>query len=265
MKKCLLISSLIHILILLIPFSKNPEKVEEIQEIRIRNVIFQEKRVETIESFRPSSLENQNFESSKTNVEKNLKTFQENLNNNGTSEKKFSENFVQLVYEKENSIDNEQRIENSKLENQSLREEKSEEVFEKNDFSKESLNTNDNNQELYIKNTESIFVKDDNILANGLIKENNQLVYKILREVKPEYPAKAKNLNFRGKIVVTSEFIVGKDGRVREIRLKSENDLYKKYSFNKSIEKALREFRFTPISYKGNIVEVVFSKEFEFN
>lgn len=269
MKKWLLISSIINISILLIPFSFKIDKKEKSEEIKIGNIIIVGKSKKT---------------KNPVYLSKEVKTYNnENRNQVDILREEINPNQKETVindlveeFKETNNINTTENLyvdEKKLIEEDSKEENDLEKSFsnlnEISDFSEKNVETKDEKNDFYKDNMITLESShqeiDNNILSNDLVKENSQLNYKILNMPNPEYPSKAKNLNFNKKIIVVSEFIVGKDGKVREFLLKSENELYRKYAFDKSIEKVLKEYRFTPINYEGRSVEVKFIKTFEFN
>lgn len=109
---------------------------------------------------------------------------------------------------------------------------------------------------------------DENLLNEDiadLVKENSELEYKIFESSLPVYPQKAKILNLFENIKITAEFTVGLDGKVKDIILYSDFLKFRKYDFDKAVEKVLLKYRFSNILYRNKKVEVRFKKEFEFN
>ncbi len=270
MKKWLLISSIINISILLIPLSFEIEKKEKLKEVRIKNVLIAEKD-------KIASQKNDNPQKIKTNEKNVYKNQLETSTENVIylqDEKNFDNNIEELkesinISDTENLNSVQEISIKEKLEEDIKLEKSVSEIKELGNIVKVSGESSEKEFSFSQDNLTSLESRpqetDNNILSNDLVKENSELNYKILNMPNPEYPSKAKNLNFNKKIIVVSEFIVGKDGKVRKFLLKSENELYKKYAFDKSIEKVLKEYRFTPINYKGRSVEVKFIKIFEFN
>jgi len=142
--------------------------------------------------------------------------------------------------------------------------EKSEEILGENIFNKEEKKS-----EISIKSGTSTYVthenSDENIISRGLVKENEGLSYKILQAPTPSYPFKAQILNLKESVEIVAEFTVDLEGKVKDIQLSSDFSDFRFYNFDKNIEKALKKYRFTPIYYKGEKVEVRFKKRFEFN
>lgn len=239
MKKWLLISSIINISILLIPFSFKIDKKEKSEEIKIGNIIIVGKSKKT---------------KNPVYLSKEVKTYNnENRNQVDILREEINPNQKETVindlveeFKETNNINTTENLyvdEKKLIEEDSKEETNLEKSFsnlnEISNFSEKNVETKDEKNDFYEDNMITLESShqetDNNILSNDLVKENSELNYKILNMPNPEYPSKAKNLNFNKKIIVISEFIVGKDGKVREFLLKSENELYKKYAFDKSI------------------------------
>lgn len=271
MKKWLLISSIINISILLIPFSFKIDKKEKSEEIKIGNIIIVGKNKKSKNSvYLSKEVKTYNNE----NINRNqVDILREEINPNQkeTAINNYAEEFKETnnINTTENlNVDKKKLIKEDSKEENNL-EKSFSNLNEISDFSERNIETKDEKNDFYKENVITLESSpqeiDNNILSNDLVKENSELNYKIINMPNPEYPFKARNLNFNKKIIVVSEFIVGKDGKVKEFLLKSENELYKKYNFDKSLEKVLKEYKFTPIKYKGKNVEVKFIKTFEFN
>ncbi|MEG0426215.1 MAG: TonB family protein [Cetobacterium sp.] len=85
--------------------------------------------------------------------------------------------------------------------------------------------------------------------------------FEILKEVDPSYPIRAKKIGYKGLGNVNVKFLVNLDGKISEIIfLNGEMG----YGFKEEVEKALKNWRFKPIEYKGKIIKVYFEKEFKF-
>ena len=267
MKKWLLISTILNILILQIPLSKNNKatKVKESINLDLTRINF--KTNNSVQKNRVSNSDNNLFSEVKPNINKPTKNA-ENINYNTenipvTSSIKESaisnEKIEAIAYTKElvkpteSNSEIPQKISNSFVESKS-----SSEII-----TTESSNTNNKAFEAQIINE-----KDENILSNGsvkLVKENTNLEYKIIKSVNPVYPKKAQILNLKENIKIFAEFTVDTKGDVKDITLSSDFSKYKQYDFGKAVEKALNSYKFSSIIYKNQIVEVKFKKTFEFN
>lgn len=86
--------------------------------------------------------------------------------------------------------------------------------------------------------------------------------FKILKEVQPKYPKKAKLIKFNKKIVIETKFLVDSSGKVKDIIFLSS---YEKLGFNDEVIKALKKWEFEPIILNNKETEVYFYKKFIFN
>lgn len=268
MKKWLLISTIINILILQIPLYKNNKvtKVEESINLDLTRINF--KTNNSVQKNRVSNSDNNLSSEVKPYINKPTENA-ENINYN-------TENIPVTPSIKESAISNEkieaiaytkelvkpiesnseipQKISNSIIESK---------LESSENFEIKSSNTNNKAFEAQIVNE-----KDENILSNGsvkLVKENTDLEYKIIKSVNPVYPKKAQILNLKEKVKIFAEFTVDIKGEVKDITLSSDFSKYKQYDFDKAVEKALNSYKFSSIIYKNQIVEVKFKKTFEFN
>lgn len=76
----------------------------------------------------------------------------------------------------------------------------------------------------------------------------------------PEYPRRARLRGLQGN--VTARFTIGRDGRVHDIEIVESSPAG---VFDRSVKKALQEWRFTPLTRNGEPVARRVSKAFEFN
>ena len=101
-------------------------------------------------------------------------------------------------------------------------------------------------------------------IKNGEYALKNQKVsginIVISKEVAPTYPELALKMGYRKETIVKVKFLVGKDGRVEDIKFYSKS----KYGFEKEVEKALKQWKFDPIIYKGTPTPTYFYKVFNF-
>ncbi len=268
MKKWLLISTILNILILQIPLYKNNKatKVEESINLDLTRINF--KTNNSVQKNRVSNSDNNLSSEVKPNINKPTENA-ENINYNtenipvtpsikeriNSNEKIEDISYTkELVKPTESNSETPQKISNSFVESK----------LSSSENSKiESSSTNDKAFE-----TKDIIKKDENILSNGsvkLVKENTDLDYKIIKSVNPIYAKKAQFLNLKENVKIFAEFVVDTKGDVKDITLSSDFTKYKQYDFDKSVEKALDSYKFSSIVYKNQIVEVKFKKTFEFN
>lgn len=85
--------------------------------------------------------------------------------------------------------------------------------------------------------------------------------YEILKEVDPKYPIKARKIGYNGNGEVVVEFLVDLKGDIKNIKFISGE---KNYGFKEEVFKALEQWRFKPIEYKGKRIKVNFEKTFIF-
>lgn len=103
----------------------------------------------------------------------------------------------------------------------------------------------------FIQGTDGIFTA---VYSEGI-------EFEILKEVDPAYPIRAKKIGYKGLGNVKVKFLVNLDGKISEIIfLNGEMG----YGFKEEVEKALKNWRFKPIEYKGKVIKVYFEKEFKF-
>lgn len=85
--------------------------------------------------------------------------------------------------------------------------------------------------------------------------------YEILKEIDPKYPIKARKIGYNGKGEVVVEFLVDLKGNIKNIKFISGET---KYGFKEEVFKALEQWKFKPIEYKGKKIKVSFEKTFIF-
>lgn len=109
---------------------------------------------------------------------------------------------------------------------------------------------------------------DENILdgtsSSTLVRDNSQLTYSILKMPKERFPQKARRIRIKEDIIIEASFIIGLDGRARDINLKSGFKDYEKYGFAKEVKRVIKGYRFSSIYYREERVEVLFHKIFIF-
>lgn len=269
MKKWLLLSTVIHLLILMITFPQNENKqvdrnIEKIKFVKVNIKLNKNMGTETSSHTFPRIPNISNTEKMKKQsqyLEKTSQTLDEKIETKAYEDEKIIENIKQNVDDvpKEST-----ETENKSLDNVPVQAEKSEEILGENTSNKEEKNS-----EISIESGTSTDIAhesyDENIISRGLVKENEELSYKILQAPNPSYPFKAQILNLKENVEVVAEFTVDLEGKVKDIQLSSDFSDFKFYNFDKNIKKALKKYRFTPIYYKGEKVEVRFKKRFEFN
>lgn len=285
MKKWILVSTIIHLLVLKIPFEKKEkiqvnQKSTEIKMVKIdiKEIKNQGGVIKNSHFFHKKKLENQ------TNKISEKKTRINKINKINEDIEKIDE--IEIAEKiKFEEIEKKIPLENFSKENEEKVITSSEKPIEK-EFEAQEIKTYENiekeNSQVYKEKEQGLFIKndnsevasfdkkefDENLLTQGevsLIKENGELQYKILESPVPNYPSKAKILNLTENIFIIAQFTVDLNGKVKDIILDSDFSKFKKYDFDVVIEKALKKYRFTPIIYKNKVVEVRFKKIFEFN
>lgn len=105
-------------------------------------------------------------------------------------------------------------------------------------------------------------VKDGTGTYIGDQRSSQGIGYRIKREVDPIYPQMAKKVGFEDEVIIQTKFLVGLNGKVEEIIFLND---FKKYGFQKEVEKALKKWEFEPIIYHGKNIKMYFYKDFRFN
>lgn len=271
MKKWLLLSAILNILILQIPLSdrKVLEKEKEGSKLKLNLSVVHLSSAKVNNTELPSN-NNSSLFSEKKQVDIN------ELHSKNTEYKNDIEN-ESTNYKVDNIQNKSQEIVEDKTvtaKNESIIIPDSKEaVIKSSDTFSDSVlilsdNSKNNSSGNETKEKIEIFEKDENILTKGsvnLVKENSDLKYKIIRSKTPVYPTKAQILNLKENVKVSAEFTVDTNGDVKDISLFSDFSKYKKFEFDKAVENALHSYKFSPILYKNEIVEVRFKKVFEFN
>ena len=267
MKKWLLLSTVIHLLVLMITFPQNEniplaKNSEKISFVKI-NLKFN-KKVGTKTS-------SHDFSKHKTKIVKIKEKSDNSSKINQISDEKIETKVSVDEKTIENTVKNgkEPSIEISENKTQSS-ETEGLEKGKKDEIFSENHSIEGNTKEILSEKIESgtdIDGKnnDKNLISQGFVIENEELIYKILETPNPSYPFKAQILNLTETVKIIAEFTVNLEGKVKDIDLSSDFSDFRVYNFDKSIEKALKKYRFTPISYKGEKVQVRFRKVFEFN
>jgi len=102
-------------------------------------------------------------------------------------------------------------------------------------------------------------------LEDGSIAAKNQgikgLSYGFTAQPEPEYPDIARKMGFNSEVIIKVRFLIGYEGRVEDIRF---YDDMKDFGFRNEVEKALNQWRATPITVNGEKVKLYFYKSFKF-
>lgn len=103
-------------------------------------------------------------------------------------------------------------------------------------------------------------------LSDGSLSAKHQgvkgLSYGIISNPEPTYPSVAKRLGFKGDMVVRVVMQFDSNGNLEDFRFVDERD---KFGFANEVEKILKNWRLTPIEYKGQLVNMKFHKSFRFS
>lgn len=122
---------------------------------------------------------------------------------------------------------------------------------EKNSIEKQSKYNEFQDKNRFIQGKDGIFTA---VSAQGI-------EYEIEKEVDPKYPIIAKKMGYRGDREVDATFLVDLNGELKEIKIISGEQ---SYGFKEAVIRALREWKFKPIIYKGKKIKVKFEKTFKF-
>ena len=103
-------------------------------------------------------------------------------------------------------------------------------------------------------------------LSDGSLSVKHQgvkgLSYGFISNPEPVYPSVAKRLGFKGNMVVKVIMQFDSNGELKDFRVVGERD---KFGFTNEVEKTVRNWKLTPIKYKGQQVNMRFYKSFKFN
>lgn len=102
-------------------------------------------------------------------------------------------------------------------------------------------------------------------LADGSIAAKNQgvkgLSYGFISQPEPRYPEIAKKIGLDKDITIKVRFLIGYNGHVEEIKF---YDDIEKFGFRNEVNKALNQWKSTPITVNGDKVKLYFYKKFKF-
>lgn len=103
-------------------------------------------------------------------------------------------------------------------------------------------------------------------ISEGVYVAKNQgvagLKYEIFSQESPEYPDMAKKLGYRKTVEIKVKFLVGDDGKIEEIKFYGDDI---GMGFRNEVERALKKWKFSPITLKERKVKMYFYKAFIFN
>ncbi|MGL4733033.1 MAG: hypothetical protein ACRCWN_05035 [Fusobacteriaceae bacterium] len=135
----------------------------------------------------------------------------------------------------------------------------------------EKIESEQNSSETHSKAQETPKVEDFSMegvmeISEGVYAAKNQgiegLRYEILFQQDPEYPEIGKKLGYRKTVEIKVRFLVGYDGKIEEIKYYGE-DLG--MGFRGEVEKALKKWKFSPVTLKEKKIKMYFYKAFVFN
>lgn len=85
--------------------------------------------------------------------------------------------------------------------------------------------------------------------------------FKIIKEVKQNYPRKAKLIKYNKKVIIETKFLVDSSGKVKDIMFLISHE---NIGFNAEVIKALKKWKFEPIIHNNKKIEVYCYKKFIF-
>lgn len=85
--------------------------------------------------------------------------------------------------------------------------------------------------------------------------------YRILSYKDPKYPIIAKKFKLKDKVTVKTRFLVGMDGEIENIEIIEGPE---KFGFTNAVLESLKEWKFSPVQYKGQTIKLYFYKDFIF-
>lgn len=137
---------------------------------------------------------------------------------------------------------------------------------EKKTLDKEKTIENKNQKEFSEKqNSENIFTKSGNFTVNSdgsyTAISSKGIDFEIINEVTPDYPRQAEIAGFKQTVIIEAKFLVDLKGNVEDVQIIKS---YGKFGFDKEVIKALKKWKFKPITYQGKKIKVYFNKEFVF-
>lgn len=129
----------------------------------------------------------------------------------------------------------------------------------KNENSSEKIDSNKKIVEKVGLEGDDRFTKESD---GAYVASNSEgIEYEFINMVSPDYPIMAKKLHYSGKAYVETKFLVDLDGHVKDIEIVGGID---KLGFKEECIKALKQWQFKPIVYKGIPIKVYFYKNFKF-
>lgn len=86
--------------------------------------------------------------------------------------------------------------------------------------------------------------------------------FEFLNVVNPSYPQLAKRMKYTKQVIIRTKFLVDIDGNIKNIEILDGLD---KFGFREESMRALKQWKFKPITYQGKKIKVYFYKDFKFN
>lgn len=116
------------------------------------------------------------------------------------------------------------------------------------------------------KSSEEVMGKDFIQLSKGIYAAKNQgvkgLSYSFISQPEPNYPTAAKRLGYNREVIVKVKFLVGFNGTIEDIKFYGKDN---GLGFQKEVEKALNNWKLTPITVQNKKIKLYFYKVFKFN
>lgn len=101
--------------------------------------------------------------------------------------------------------------------------------------------------------------------SGGKIATNQNidgLSYQLLKAPNPSYPIQAKRVRISEEVIIKTRFLVGLNGKVEKIEILEGTE---NFGFRNEVKKALKQWQFSPVEYKGKKIKIYFYKDFIFN
>ncbi|MGX6592039.1 energy transducer TonB [Cetobacterium ceti] len=117
-----------------------------------------------------------------------------------------------------------------------------------------------------VKENKKVGLEGDDRFTKGkdgiyVASSSEGIEFEFLNIVNPNYPIIAKKLRYSGKAIVQTKFLVDLNGNVKDIEILGGIN---KLGFREECIRALSQWKFKPIVYKGEHIKVYFYKEFKF-
>jgi protein TonB len=85
--------------------------------------------------------------------------------------------------------------------------------------------------------------------------------FEIIRQIDPDYPRQAEIIRYSKDVVVEVRFLVNTKGMIQDIKIIKSHE---KFGFDRAVIESLKKWRFKPITFNGEKMNVYFNKEFVF-